>query len=280
VLSVWSLPFMGDLFTYKSQMLIYQNVMGDDTLLQKLNADKATELHSQLERNKLRFQELPGQQKEKILKEYTHLQTLVTTTFMTKLGQSFRILLWDIPPFELAWIVFSLVISILLLKRYEGAAQAAWLLPLITFLYAYSNITQGKNLEALSDAQLFPSESVIINDYLKKPLSPSIQEQQKQLMYGWQLYLIKVWAHEDPSMDPSVFQKQVEQGEYAFNVARLDKIASNPLLDHAYVLNKKEPKIFLLIYLLWNLAFAWRVNKWIQHKDTKALRHKENELII
>ncbi|MGZ3632816.1 MAG: hypothetical protein ACXWM7_00605 [Parachlamydiaceae bacterium] len=42
-----------------------------------------------------------------------------------------ELLLIKTPPLELVWLFFSILIPLLLLLRYEGAAQACWLLPII-----------------------------------------------------------------------------------------------------------------------------------------------------
>ena len=255
------LPFMGDLFSYKSKILLYQDIMGDNALLQKLDATKADQLQSKFVRNSERFKQLPRSQKIQILEGYNSVQKLTTTTFFEKMQKSIMILLVGLPPLELVWIILAVVVSILLLLRIEGATHAAWLLPLVVLAYAMDNQFHGKPSPPSPDAALFPSEQVIVNDYLREPLSSSIQEQHQQLKHGWELYLIQEWAKQIPSANSNVFQDQVEEGEFAFNVARVVAHAKVKEQSHFENLRSKESIIYLLIYFFWNVYFAWVVTK-------------------
>ena len=256
-----SLPFMGDLFTYKSKMLLYQDVMGDSALLQKLDAAKAEQLKSKLERNSERFKQLPRHQRLKILEGYNSVQKLASASFFEKLQKSALIFLFGLPPIELAWLILAVAISILLLLKIEGASHAAWLLPIIVLAYAFDNQFYGKSSLPSPDEALFPSEQVIVNNYLREPLSSSIKAQHEQLAHGWQRYLIQEWAKQTPSENVNTFQGQAEAGEYAFNVARAEAMAGVKEQSHFAALRAKESVIYLFIYFLWNFYFAWVVNR-------------------
>jgi hypothetical protein len=152
-----------------------------------------------------------------------------------------QILFIDIPPFEIAWIVFSIILSILVLKKREGARYAIWLIPLITALYGFQNMMQGTQ-PMDPDLKLFPST---IN-------ANSLNE----LKTAWQKYLIQEWGHEQPSLDPEQFQSQLERGDFAFNVERLIQRTEQGRESLAHQLWHRESNATLLIYLLWNLIIA------------------------
>ena len=171
------------------------------------------------------------------------------------------ILALQIPPFELAWIAFSIIIPLLLLLRIEGALHAVWLLPLIVLIYGIDNRLNGTPLKISEESKLFPSEDKLVQEYMTEPLSPSIFEQQKQLLGAWKKYLVTEWALEKPSPDEKQFDLQVEKGEHAFTIERLDKLPKDRLIDDDALFRKKEPIFLLSLYFLWNLFFAWIVTR-------------------
>lgn len=241
-----SQPFMGDLFRVKSEMLVYQDIMGIETPL-------LTETQ-RLKRNHTRFEALPHFSKQLIIHQYALLENHLQDSFLYKLKKSMRIFASELSPYEIAWILLSIVIPILLLKKIEGAQQAIWLLPLVTILFALDN---GISPQSLSEnSQSFPNEEIIVNNYLKQPLSASILEQREQLIKGWKLFLIEEWAHEIPSSDPEQFILQAEAGEFAFTINRL-KTASFKEYNYRAPL----PVFLLALYVIWNLFFCYFINK-------------------
>ena len=257
-LIAWScgMPFMGDLFRYKSQMLLYQNLMGDTALLSKLDEKKAQEMQYKFDRNSERFSQLPDEQKRAIIQQYEHLQKMVSVPFIQNLQRAWRILVLELPPFMLAWIFFSVVISILLLLRIEGARQVIWLLPLIAAIYAVDNRWNG--IEPMTFKHFYPTEEQIVSQYLYEPLSSNILEQREQLLKGWQVYLVREWAKEEPIKEKEQFQLQIEKGEFAFNLALL-KSENEKAKINEFLL--KEPIWLLTCYVLWNLLFITIVNR-------------------
>lgn len=239
-----SLPFMGELFATKSRLLVYQHVLG-----------KKLESHAE------RFAALPERTREKILRDYDILQRQLDTPLLTKIQRALKGL-WDLPILEKAWIAFAVLIPILLLKRVEGSHQIVWILPLLTLAYAIENHWQGLPVSPTAEQRLFPSEAVILQDYVGEPLKPSISEQQKQLLQGWENYLVREWAREAPAEDPQHFRQQVERGDFAFNLARLDAIKNQ----RASRTRKQEPISLLALYLFWNLSFALIVHKTLKQE--------------
>jgi hypothetical protein len=243
-----SQPFMGELFSIKSRLLLYRHVMGMEDPNGVLSDTE------KLKRNAERFNALPDAQRAPILLGHKMLQKLAERTSWMKLKRSFQILALRLPPFEQSWIVFSIIIPILLLKRVEGAEKAIWILPLLAILYAADNRLTSLPQQENREMALFPSEAAILNRYLKQPLSKNIFEQREQLLSGWKMYLIEEWAHEVPERDAFLFAEQAERGEFAFNRTRLEALSPDDYL-HSY--SGKEPLALLAAYFFWNFLFAF-----------------------
>lgn len=238
-------PFLGEIFHYKSQAILYNDVMGN-------GLTDTPEEQTRLSRNAARFAALPKQERENIIEKYRVLQSKGQTSFASKLSRSFQILIDQLSVYKQAWMILAVIIPILILLRIEGATYAAWLLPVLAVCYAFAN---GSPHSESQESKLFPSEEMIIKDYLKEPLSQNISEQQQQLQHGWQLYLIDKWAKQVPNANQEAFKLQVEEGEFAFNLARIKAVEKTPSF------TQNEHILSLLLYVLWNLIFAWIVNK-------------------
>lgn len=258
---LWSAgqPFMGELFAVKSKLILYQTVLGSQDLLKK--GKENPQIVAKLQRNAGRFSRLPIDQQHQLVQSYQQLQKTADAPFLSKLGRSISIVAFQIPPFELAWIAFSIIISLLLLLRIEGAMHAVWLLPLIVLIYGIDNHWNGAQPGLAEESKLFPSEEKLVQEFMAEPLSPNIFEQQKQLLLAWKKYLVAEWAHEKSSDDETQFDLQVEKGEQAFTIARLAKLPKDRLIDDDALFHRKEPIFLLSFYLLWNLFFAWIVTK-------------------
>lgn len=263
---------MGELYELKSEMLVYRHVMGNPLGVVGAEAavsqDVAAEQRAFLTRNEERFQHLPEWQKENISIHYQELQKIFDAPFLSKLWKGIKIVLFEMQPFEQAWILFSVIIPIMLLMRIEGAVLAAWILPMLVFFYAIVNQVDGK-ISLNSAEALFPSENQIVRDYLKKPLSANIMEQRQELMQGWKLYLVKEWTKDLSSSDPEIFKLQAEQGEFAFNIARIEASLNDPRLSP---FQKKESWGILLLYFGWNLFFAGYVQRKMSRSHSLRLQ--------
>ena len=251
-----SQPFMGDLYRVKSQLLFYKHTMGIENSLGMDTGSK-----EKLERNAHRFTHLPRAHRDKILSKFSRLQDLLQTTFTQKLKSVWQIFVFKISTYELLWIILSVLLPIFLLKRIEGAQHAVWLLPTLALLFLIDNQWNGKKETAW---EIYPSEREIIHSYLNEPLQPGISQQREQLKRGWDLYLIKNWSHQEPSLDSLDYAHQVEEGEFAFHVALIDKM---PL--PVYEFQSKVPVYLAICYVLWNLIFAYKVNSIL--KNTKII---------
>lgn len=239
-------PFMGEFYSLRSRMLVYEYVLGTSEAVQK---DK-------LERNKERFASLQDNEKALILKDYKKIQNYAGRPFWIKIMDGLKKLFLEIPPFELAWLSFAIIISILLLLKVEGAKQAAWLLPIIVFAYSIDNRTSGHPSKPDFDSVLFPKESKIIQNYLGEPFSGDFLAQKEQLQKGWENYLITNWLPFGTSESLQRSQK-IEEAEFAFTKARLHQFHKQPKKNASpeYV---SYP--LLAFYLIWNLFFAFRMS--------------------
>lgn len=248
-------PFLGELFVYKKQILIYHNLMGDQTLgiIGSGMKDDSLSLQKKLERNKQRFSALSQKSQREILSQYQALSAQSNQPFFQKLKRSFHIVFFELPLFEKGWLFFSIFICVLLLLKRENALQTTWILPLLTLCYIVNNQLHGKEAEISPDLTLFPSEKVIVEEYLREPLSSPIQEQQKQLLLGWKRYLIIQWSKEIPANEPMVFEQQAEKGEYAFNLARIHSIRQQT---SSLPFQEKDSPWLCFLYLGWNLLFV------------------------
>lgn len=228
---------MGEHFAIKSKTALYTHVMDSPS-----------------------FASLPLRKQSTIQSSYADLQKQASRSFLLKMKDSIHILLFDISPFTLAWIVFSLIIPLFILLKIEGGRQIAWILPVIALAYGIDNIQNG-NSSISPDAILFPSEQLIVDSYLKEPLGTSIATQEQQLRKGWNLYLVKHWTDAVPSSNKETFAQQVEQGNFAFTLARLDKLQETQTAASFSGMRQKEPILLLILYFVWNLFFAWKMNK-------------------
>ncbi|MEI8365994.1 MAG: hypothetical protein WCF65_06215 [Parachlamydiaceae bacterium] len=253
-----SQPFVGEIFTLKSRLLFYQDLMGVPS-----HAGFSPERLARLERNSERFQQLPRGKQEQLKHEVKAIHDQFNRSFLSKLSEVIKIFAFDFSPYELLWLVLSIAIPIMLLKRVEGAAQAVWLLPLLVACYTLDNRMYGRQAGPLSDSLLFPTEQELVYGYIEGGLSRNVMEQQEQLINGWQRYLVINWGKDVPADDAGSFSKQVENAEFIFTLARLEIRSQEP----TPLLKKdiQQPIALVAAYFLWNLFFAYTASK----KDNK-----------
>lgn len=167
-------------------------------------------------------------------------------SYHTALRSGVRALVDGHSPAFHAWLLFSLILSLLILLGVDGIAAAAWLLPL---LMALTPLLQPAP-PPLRHCSLIPSEERILESYLHEPLAPTIAEQHKQLARGWETYLIKEWAKEEPSTLSEGRQNQLRLGQFRFSVAALLESESQSLPPG------RIAKPIWMALLIWNLFFA------------------------
>lgn len=220
-----SQPFMGRYFTVKSRLKIFESVFDNP-----------------------HFQTLPDLQKIVVMNKYNEISTELDVSFGHKCLQSIYVLVKEIPTYEQAWLVLSVILPIYLLKRREGSWQAAWLLPILCLAFCIENRFQGNTHSVSKEEGLFPSEAYIVQRYLDKPLSENILEQQEQLIEGWKRYLVMEWSKVGEN-----FEEKVNSGEFEFTLARIDRTE----LPQTLLVNKRLSFFMLALYLFWNVYFAW-----------------------
>lgn len=248
ILWVLAQPFTVEYFNTHSSLLMYQTATGRGDRF--VAADK-------LARHAERFSRLDPARQQNILTAYDRLEKKAQRPFVTKLGDAFAGLLLDLPAFTQAWIFFSIAICLLLLLGFEGAANAAWLLPVITLCYAIDNQSNGVKPITSRDVLLLPSEAYLFARYGDKK-SP-----RQTLKDSWELYLIYEWAKEAPALEPKDFQLQVEAGEHALTVARVeDRLAHSKTSPPSKVKQAtKKPMLLVWLFCGWNLMVASRAQK-------------------
>ncbi len=238
-------PFMGEYFFLKSRLNLYDYVMGKGTVARDLNFK---------ERQINRFELLNESQKKWINEDAHLLESVLKRPFTKKMEDGLLLLFFEIPSFELAWIVFSIIISIMLLKKKEGAKAAAWILPFITLCYAFSNYYTVTPPYKSPDLILFPQEHTLLQDYLKEPLSQSIEEQRSQLKRGWDQFLLSQWYTEKGREHP------LEEAEFAFTIERLKHYHTSPKRVWKSSFREQVNHILVAAYLFWNILFAAMMN--------------------
>lgn len=246
---VWPLlsPFLLSHYELKSRLLPYQNVMGI-----KIAEDSA--YSGQLARNQVRFSSLPDAARDEIAAKYDELTKESELSAGEKGSLGLKRLLLGTSPWLLAWAFSSVVLSLLLLKRIEGSQGATFGLLLLALSFVYFNGGRPKPAEP-KEFSVYPTEKEIVEDYLEEPLSPSIFTQHEQLNKGFEIYLIKKWAEKTPSNDPDTYRLQVEEGQFYFNLAKLDALKDEPVNNQEVKIYRKG-FLFYLSFLFWNVFFA------------------------
>lgn len=233
-------PFMGEYFILRSRMLLYEYAMGTSEILKGREGQDGM-----LARQADRFNQLPAVEKERLERDYKDIRTFAKRPVSHKIEDGIQSLLRDTPPFELAWIFFSIAIAILILLKKEGAMQGAWLLPLIALCFAVDNQLTGKLALPPPDAHLFPKEQAIIEKYVQEPLAASPLGQKEQLERGWNLYLIDNWS-----------PASLEEAQFAFTRARLNLFHGQRRGDWLKNLHEKSNPGLLFLFFAWNVFFA------------------------
>lgn len=249
-LILWILgqPFVGDHFSTRSTLLFFQAVTGTGT--GPLPADK-------LARHAQRFAQLDPVRQQTILTAYATLEQHAQRSFLAKTREALLGLAVTSPLFLRSWLILAIALSVMLLRGRPGASIAAWLLPIVALCYAMDNRLTGVQPLLSPDHLLLPTEKQLAERY-GALLGLTIEEQRAGLTRAWQQYLISEWAHQIPSADPIAFREQVETGEHALTLKRLE--ARLPLIAQP-PLHTVTSWLVLALFCIWNLCFAIAVQK-------------------
>jgi len=160
---------------------------------------------------------------------------------------------------------FSILICFLLLFRIEGAHATTWILPFLVVGYGYYLYASPP----VKQRGLFPEESYVQRHYVERQEGLS---QHDLLLKGWHLYLVNEWAKESPSENPTVFEKQLDKGLFAFNIARLNSMEGGREDEAVLAGFTSHPSLLrVLCYFLWNLVFAWLINRHTKVSQSERL---------
>lgn len=256
---VASQPFMGDLFAYKSASMVYQTLMGNQELLQKIDHERAQLLAPKMEHFRTHFKSLPSEQQEKLLKRYRALQELAYTPWTTKCVKAYHLVFFDLPALERLWIAMSIIFCVLLIRKREGAATAAWLVPLLACACILDNAYNGIEERVRKDYALFPSEKYLIQNYGSGSLKAKLSTQGEDIKKAWELFLVTEYAKQQPSQDLELFYMQVEDGEFQFLNAQALLIEPSELGVDRAKMHQKAGIAYNLFFLSWNCCFAWLI---------------------
>ena len=221
--------------------------MGTQPFLRQVTATKACSLLFDSIAKSPRFEKLPDQERIELLVGRDALksgsfQPLVTKFHISKSG--------------MLWAILSLAVCFFLLFDIEGAAIAAWLLPLTIVVYAFA---LGHEMP-LKGERLFPEEDSIASRYIEE--GETFKRPRERLSTAWNRYLITEWTHETPSEDLPIQTEQLEVAVFNFNIERahwvLDQRGEDAVVAHLLF----HPSFAQVIaYLIWNLVFAWRMRR-------------------
>lgn len=247
-------PFFQEIFDHKNSLLLVNEILGVPTI-----ANDDVMIQNKLENNKGRFEKLSIEQQRMIYHYRDQVVSQIDSTLKGKIYRLKRLFLFEIDPFEKVWILLAILIPIFLLLKFEGAVQVSWLLPVVVGFFFMNNVLCGNPPISSADLILFPSEEELMKKYTPYERSLNIQQQYIQLKEAWQFYLVDQWANQFPSMDPMTFKFQIEEGQYAFNLARLKKIIEHPLVDKQGC--ERVSLVLLFFYFIWNFFFAFLINR-------------------
>jgi hypothetical protein len=165
-------------------------------------------------------------------------------------------------PYEAVWMALGVIVPILLLKKVEGAVQAAWLLPLVVALYAIDTKVWGPENKGPADAALFPTEAELLVQEGGAGVDLDPFEQRELLLRGWQKYLAEKWAGGVLTGSAEQLVRLAEEGEFHFNVARLGLLAEKGDLSRVLSPRGASPGLpVLVLYFFWNVYFAYTVTR-------------------
>jgi uncharacterized membrane protein YqaE (UPF0057 family) len=205
-----------------------------------------------------------SEDKEWVIREYETFKKQNQPTFIAQTLESFYLLFFEVPLFEKMWIVFSIILPVMALKKREGIQQAIWILPLLTMIYCIDNQKYGMSQREPADRKLFPSEKELLGRYIKEPFQENILSQHKQLREGWEYYLIENWAKEEPSLDKNARKAQVQRADLEFSLARL-RLSPLHMPSFREIFYKRQSLGFLVMYMIWNILVAWQVSRKEKH---------------
>lgn len=212
------------------------------------------------------FSALDAQTQALLQNGYETINLRKNATFFSQLKFAFH----ETHPLAFAWLFFALVVSFLLLFHVKNAPFIAWILPSLVVFYAIFLAFEKPKLSS----SIFPSENYVLQKYTSN--NDSQLSDKDRLRSGWQRYLITEWAHENPSENKEVLDSQLDKALFAFNVERLLRIREGKG-DSVILLGfyNRPSLINVIFYFIWNIFFAWGINRRSKSTVTSELKLSE-----
>jgi len=228
--------------------LCYLLWVGAQPFVRQAAATKAATLLLSSIRSNPRFEKLPQTQQLELLKGQESLkagsfQPLVTKYCFSGTG--------------IIWAILSILISLFLLKNNASRGDGvAWCLPVASLIYSFS----FSHAPPLRGETLFPSEAEITAEYIAP--DEQFKNKQERLIEAWNRYLITKWANQPISTDTVIRAEQLDCAIFNFNLERADWVLNKRGEDAVVAhLLFHPPWVLLIAYFIWNLMFAWRINR-------------------
>ncbi|MFA6916262.1 MAG: hypothetical protein WC222_07680 [Parachlamydiales bacterium] len=238
-------PFLGEIYEIKQEKQLY------DFVFEEVNMPY--------------FDQLPSRDRLRLESGAAYWKKQLEKSFATKLKASVRHMNYYMPRLELAWVVLSIIVCIMVLRQSEGYSRAVWLLPFLAVAFAYENISWGTSTVANADAKLYPTESQLVAKYRPEGLSANPLDHPAELTVLWEKYLEKDWGKGD-----------LKRGEFVFTVARIKEREANPSPISKRT-NERQSIFWLLLYIAWNTFLALKVSKYkplqVVHTDAPKVAH-------
>lgn len=220
-------PFMGQIYKSKSDLLLIESVLGQNSTLKAIDPEKAVQFEPKLTVHRSLFESLPPAKQLEIKALHTKTQHSLQKPLSEKLELFPRL-----PKLELLWAFLAIVLPILLLLKNAKALPFVWLFPIIALGYAWNNQTHGHD---------------------PKTVFPQFLEQDVEK--AWKHYLIKEWGKETPNAEN--LETQAIRGEFFFNLARIQDLSE----DLSASFWEKRSLFVLALYVIWNTYFAFAMQK-------------------
>lgn len=245
-LFIWVLfwPFLGEMLNQKRQLFLFQSVIGEGELVARTYSTQP-EVMEKLRNHHVRFESLDTHEKSRLMDAYLQLCSSIEDR---KASQQFKegvegLLLHSSPWFR-AWLLLTLIATLMLLKKSQGAPYAIALLPLIVFIWfieSTQNVGSPNPVEAL-----YPTEHYLMSTYGQDLSAKSILQQKEALEIAWERYLEAEWSS----------LGDAEDGEWHFQLAKLKTALSSKK-------DRETPSgVLLCLFFIWNASYAFVAYRW------------------
>lgn len=234
-------PFMGELYHFRSRLFLAHTVTGDLSLVSYVPEKDKEATERRLLTYQTLFQALPAYRQESVLNDIRHYETKLSTPWQAKVTSSIAIFLHHLPPFQVAWIMFALIICFSILYRVEGAVPMVWILPFLSLCTLLENQSTRPPFSRFEE-RFFPDEKIDDVEH----------------------FLLKNWGQEGGNLDEAAF---------AYNLERLEAHREDSGYWSAYQFRSRKPLPLMLLYFSWNLIFAYIITKKEGDYDQKPAQY-------